>query len=188
MGAYVALFDACVLYPAPLRDLLMRLAGTGLFRARWTEQIHQEWISALVRDQGRSIEKLTRTKELMNAAVMDCLVAGYEPLIETLELPDPNDRHVLAAAIVGGADVIVTMNLKDFPKRALQPFNIEVQHPDDFIVCQIELAAATVYSAVKNQRASLKSPPYTVEAFLQTLAAQQLPQTVERLREYAGLI
>lgn len=155
-GGPHSLFDANVLYPAPLRDLLMHLAGTGLFRARWTEQIHKEWIDALVRN-GFDRNKLVRTKNLMNTAIADCLVNGYEPLIESLHLPDPDDRHVLAAAITCGADVIVTSHLSDFPDQALRIFNVEAQHPDDFVVCQIDLSPATVYAAVKTQRQSLKN-------------------------------
>jgi hypothetical protein len=188
MGAYAALYDANVLYPAPLRDLLMHLAGTGLFRARWTEQIHAEWIAGLVRDQGRDPAKLNRTREMMNKAVPDCLITGYESLIETLHLPDSDDRHVLAAAIVGNVDAIVTMNLRDFPESALRPFHIEAQHPDDFIVCQMDLAPATVCAAVKKQRQMLTRPAYSVEEFLDRLTTQQLPQTVARLREFSDLI
>lgn len=187
MAAYTAVYDACVLYPAPLRDLLMHLALTGLFRARWTYQIHEEWIRSLVA-KGFDRARLERTRQLMNAAVPDCLITGYERLINSLDLPDPNDRHVLAAAIVGGADVIVTSNLDDFPPAALAPFGIEAQHPDDFIVCQMDVAEGDVYSAVKAHRASLKKPAMSVDQFLSTLARQQLPQTIQRLQRVTHLI
>src|SRR5438270_9183993 len=114
MARYSALLDACVLYPAHLRDLLLSMALTDLFRVRWTDRIHEEWIRNLVA-AGHDAEKLARTRRLMNEAVPDCLIEGYESLIETLKLPDPDDRHVLAAAITGGVDVIVTANLKHFP-------------------------------------------------------------------------
>jgi predicted nucleic acid-binding protein len=133
MAMLTALFDACVLHPAPLRDLLMRLAMTQVFRARWTDTIHEEWIRSVLRQRPELAVQLARTRQLMNAHVMDCLVTGYEQLIDTIYLPDPNDRHVLAAAITGGADVLVTMNLKDFPASRLAPFGIEAQHPDVFI-------------------------------------------------------
>jgi hypothetical protein len=187
MPVFTALLDACVLYPAPLRDLLMHLAGTGLFHARWSDDIHEEWIRSLVAD-GRDRGRLERTRALMNGAVPDCLVTGYEKLIPGLVLPDPDDRHVLAAAIVGGADVIVTCNVKDFPADALAPYGIEAQHPDDFVMSQFDLSAPTVCEAVKQQRANLRNPPYSVDEFLATLARQQLPRTVARLREFAGLI
>ena len=104
MPAITALCDACVLYPAPLRDLLMYLAQAGLFRARWTEAIHREWIENLLENEPkRDRARLERTRDLMNEAIPDCLVTDYEELIAALTLPDPDDRHVLAAAIrVGG--------------------------------------------------------------------------------------
>lgn len=150
MATFTALYDACVLYPAPLRDLLMELAGTGLFRARWTDEIHNEWIENLLENEPhRQRAKLERTRDLMNMAILDCLITGYEPLIPALTLPDPDDRHVLAAAIQGRADVIVTYNLKDFPDAALSSHGIEAQHPDDFVSNLISLDAETVYTAVK---------------------------------------
>lgn len=187
MSHYTAIYDACVLYPAPLRDLLLRLAQTGLFRARWTDEIHDEWMDALVRE-GRDYQKLLRTRELMDAAVPDCLIREYQGLIDSLDLPDPDDRHVLAAAIKGAANVIVTFNLRDFPERELSKYQIEAQHPDEFVICQIDLHPVRVYSAVKAQRAALRNPAYTVEQFLSSLERQQLPQTVERLREASDLI
>ncbi len=96
--SFTAIYDACVLYPAPLRDFLMWLALTDLFRARWTEEIHAEWMRNVLNNRSDlTKEQLTRTKNLMNANVRDCLVTDYESLIETLVLPDLDDRHVLAA-------------------------------------------------------------------------------------------
>ena len=100
MAKFTALYDACVLYPAPLRDLLVRLGGSGLFRARWTNQIHDEWICNVLENRADlSRERLERTRDLMNEHIFDSLVTGYEDLIPSLELPDADDRHVLAAAI-----------------------------------------------------------------------------------------
>ncbi|PJF38033.1 MAG: PIN domain-containing protein, partial [Phototrophicales bacterium] len=112
----VALLDANVLYPAPIRDILLQLAVEDVFWGRWTADIHEEWIEALLRNEPhRERVALERTRDLMNQATRDALITGYEALINCLELPDPNDRHVLAAAIVGRCDVIVTQNLQDFP-------------------------------------------------------------------------
>src|SRR4051812_18416187 len=122
MARTVALYDACVLYPFYLRDLLVRLAMTDLIQGRWTDAIHDEWIRNLSANEGIPIEQLTRTRRLMDGAVLDCLVTGYEPRISTLTLPDPDDRHVLAAAIECEADVIVTKNLADFPQTYLNQF------------------------------------------------------------------
>lgn len=131
---FTVLYDASVFYPANLRDLLMELAVTGLFRAKWSEQIHQEWISSLLKKRpDLSKDRLERTQQIVNQAVPDCLVKGYETLIKGLQLPDTDDRHVLAAAIHCNAQIIVTYNLKDFPKEILLPFEIEAQHPDVFL-------------------------------------------------------
>jgi predicted nucleic acid-binding protein len=137
MATFTALYDACVLYPAPVRDLLMRLAMSDLFRARWTDQIHDEWIRhVLANRHDLKREQLERTRTLMNAHVRDCLVIGYEPLIDGPTLPDPEDRHVLAAAVRTGASVIVTFNLDDFPGEVLKPLGVEAQHPDEFITLE----------------------------------------------------
>jgi hypothetical protein len=134
MSSYTALLDANVLYPAPVRDLLLQLAVTDVYKARWTADIHREWIENLLENEPHCDRaKLERTRDLMDSNTRDALVTGYESLIPTLQLPDPNDRHVLAAAIVGRCDVIVTANLKDFPYAVLVPFGIEAQHPDEFL-------------------------------------------------------
>jgi predicted nucleic acid-binding protein len=126
VAAFTALYAACVLYPAPLRDLLMRLALTDLFRARWTNAIHEEWMRSVLNDRpDLSRAQLERTRDLMNAHVRDCLVMDYEDLIEAVVLSDPDDRHVLTAAIRGRADVIVTFNLIDFPVDTLRRYGIE---------------------------------------------------------------
>ncbi len=116
MSQFTAVYDACVLYPAPLRSLLMYLAVTDLYRARWSNDIHEEWMRSVVEDHPDITRaQVERIRDLMNAHVRDCLVTGYESLIPSLTLPDPDDRHVLAAAIRCGADAIVTANLKHFP-------------------------------------------------------------------------
>jgi predicted nucleic acid-binding protein len=126
--AFTALYDACVLYPAPIRDVLMHLALTDLFRARWTDEIHEEWIRSVLRNRpDLSRERLLRTRDPMNAHVRDALITNYQDLIVGLSLPDPNDRHVLAAAIKGRADVIVTYNTRDFPADILAMYEISAQ-------------------------------------------------------------
>lgn len=189
MPIFTALYDSCVLYPAPLRDLLMQLAQTGLFRARWTDAIHREWIDSILENQPhRERARLERTRDLMNAAVEDCLVTEYESLIDSLSLPDPNDRHVLAAAIRGKADVIVTFNLRDFPEEKLRAYELEAKHPDDFVADLIWYDKGAVYQAVKLQRENLKNPPKSAEELLATLEKQRLPQTVALLREVIDLL
>jgi hypothetical protein len=189
VSPFTALYDACVLYPAPLRSLLMYLALTDLFRARWTDAIHEEWMRNVQKDYPDvTREKAERIRDLMNAHVRDCLVTGYEDLIPALALPDPNDRHVLAAAIRAGADVIVTANLADFPADVLNQYGMEAQHPDEFVAHLLELAPAVVCGAAKKQRESLRNPPKTVEEYLHALARQGLAQTVAALRQFADLL
>lgn len=185
---FVVVFDACVLYPAPLRDFLLRLATTGLFAAKWTERIHEEWIGNLLASRPELKEQLARTRQLMDQAIPDCLVAGYEPLISGLTLPDANDRHVLAATIRASAQMIVTFNLKDFPQEFLEPFGIEAIHPDVFVECQLELNQGLVIAAAKRHRAALKKPAKSAAEYLETLAAQGLVVTADRLREFKDLI
>lgn len=189
MSSYTALLDANVLYPAPLRDLLLQLAVTDLFKAKWSADIHREWIEALLRHEpGRDRATLERTRELMDKATRDCLVTGYESLIPALSLPDQKDRHVLAAAIAGRCDVIVTQNLKDFPEAALAPFNIETQHPDEFLYTHLTLAPGLFCGAVRKVRARLVHPPYSVEEYLATLMRQGLVATAGELQSFAELL
>lgn len=189
VSQFTAIFDACVLYPAPLRDLLMHLALMDLFRAKWTEAIHAEWIRSVLKNRpDLTREQLERTRQLMDAHVRDCLVADYEDIIPVLTLPDPDDRHVLAAAICCGADVIVTFNLDDFPPDILRKWGIEAQHPDDFINHLLDLAPHLVCAAAKRQRANLKNPPKSVDDFLAALERQGLAQTVAGLRRFADVL
>jgi hypothetical protein len=186
---FTAIFDACVLYPAPLRDFLMNLAITDLFRARWTDEIHDEWIRNVLRNRpDLTNERLQRTRDLMNSHVRDCLVSGYQDLIPSLTLPDENDRHVLAASIWIGANVIVTYNLSDFPATTLKQHGIKAQHPDEFITHLINLAPSSVCEAARRQRMSLKNPPQSVEGLLATYEGQGLAQTVVELRVYNELL
>ena len=187
---FTVLYDASVFYPAPLRDLLMELATAGLFRAKWSEQIQEEWIQSLLKKRpDLNRERLERTKKIANKAVPDCLVEGYKSLIEGLQLPDVNDRHVLAAAIHCNAQVIVTYNLKDFPKEILQSFEIEAQHPDVFLRYIIDLTPPRFLEAVKAIRGRLNNPPVSAQAYLDRLLNQhELPLTFAFLKQYINLI
>lgn len=131
---FTFLFDACVLYPARLRDLLIELATRGMFRGRWTNQIHDEWIRNLLKNRpDLTKDQLERTRKLMNEGVLDCLIHDYKDLMKSITLRDQQDVHVLAAAIKAHAQIIVTCNIKDFPTEILKKFEIEVQHPDTFL-------------------------------------------------------
>lgn len=189
MSNFVAVYDACVLYPAPLRDLLMHLALSGLFRARWTTRIHEEWMTALLENRPDLVrEQLEWTRDQMDTAVPDCLVTGYEHLESGLDLPDPGDRHVLAAAILCQARTIVSYNLKHFPDEVLAQYGLCAQHPDQFIEHAFDLNPAAVCKAVHDQRASLKHPPKTVEELFDTYLERGLATTVAALTPHADLL
>jgi len=119
--------------------------------------------------------------------VPDCIVGGYDDLIERLELPDENDRHVLAAAIKVGAQAIVTFNVSDFPESRLSPYGIEAKLPDDFVLDSIHLAPGAIAAVVHQQASSLKNPPRTVGELLDTLREQGLVRSVAKLREMLGV-
>ena len=178
-----------MLYPAPLRDILLELASASLFRAKWSEEIHDEWMRNLLAKR-KDLKKrdLNRTKALMNQAVLDCLVEGYEDLIPSLTLPDPDDRHVLAAAIHCGADAIVTFNTKDFPQEIRDKYQIEILHPDDFIHFQFDFNNAAVIVAAQRCRARLKNPPLSVEEYFESLARQRLSKTIAALAPFESVI
>jgi predicted nucleic acid-binding protein len=159
------------------------LALTGLFRAKWSHDVHEEWISNLLKNRpDLTRQKLERTRELMDRVALDALVVGYEKLIPKLTLPDENDRHVLAAAVCGKAQVIVTMNLKDFPAEVLEKYGMEAQHPDEFVLRLLDLAPYAVKEAAETHRKSLKNPPKSIKEFLASLEAQGLPQSAAALR------
>lgn len=167
----------------------MRLALTGLFRARWSNAIHEEWIrNLLTKRTDLNREQLEKTRDLMNAYVLDCIVSGYEHLIPSIKLPDLNDCHVVAAAMHSRADLIVTFNLKDFPNESLQLYKLKAKHPDDFIVNLMGLQPALVLNAVAEHRRSLKKPPKTVNEYLDTLEAQRLTQSVAMMRQWSAVI
>lgn len=183
------LYDACVLYPAPLRDLLMHLAITDMYQAKWTNAIHDEWIRNVLHNRkDLKISQLMRTKDLMNKHVRDCLIDGYEYLIPKLKLPDLNDRHVLAAAIRSSAKIIVTYNLKDFPTSILETYGIVAQHPDKFLNQLIDLSPNTVCEAIKRLRVSLKNPPIDANNYLKVLEKQSLLKSAQKLRSLIALI
>jgi PIN domain len=189
MSSYTALFDASVLYPAVTRDILLQLAVTDLFRAKWTAAIHDEWMRSLRRDRP-SIQPadLERTRTLMDTSVRDCIITGYDTLISSLTLPDPDDRHVLAAAIVGRCDVIVTCNLKDFPESALAHFGINAQHPDEFLANHLNLAPGVFCDAIRKVRRRLRNPPFSAPEYLEVLTNNGLVATASELAQFSTLI
>lgn len=183
---YTVVFDANVLYPAPLRDLLMRLAVTDIFKAKWSNKIHDEWIRNLLKNRpDLTLQQLERTKTLMNSSIKECLVEDYERLESAFNLPDEDDKHVLAAAIKCGAQAIITFNLKDFPQATLSNYNIEAIGPDEFIQRQINLDTGLVCRVLKLHRMSLKAPPKSSLEYLDSLEKSGLVMSVNILRNFA---
>jgi predicted nucleic acid-binding protein len=178
LSRYTVMLDACLLYSAPLRDLLIELAQSDLYRAKWTKRIEQEWLDALIANRpDLTAERLWRTCKAMRDAVEDSDVIGYESLVDGLILPDPNDRHVLAAAIHAKCDAIVTLNLKDFPDDAVAVFDMEILHPD-----------ATVITAARRIRARLANPPVQAADYIGALERYGLPKIASALRPYTAVI
>lgn len=179
----MVIYDANVLYPNALRDLLIRIAQAGLVQAKWTDEILDETFRNLKENRpDLDPAKLDRTRELMNLAVRDCLVTGYEPLVAALHLPDPDDRHVLAAAIKAQAQVIVTDNRHDFPTSVLAQWNVEPKDADVFVLDQIDLSKSIVFGAVQQVADSRRCPPNTVADVLGELARNGLIESVAALR------
>jgi predicted nucleic acid-binding protein len=180
---FAVVYDANVLYPNTLRDLLIRVAQSGIVQAKWTSQILDEMTSALLRNRPDiPPARLARLRDLMNIAVRDSLVTGYEPLIEGLKLPDPGDRHVLAAAIKSGSQVIVTRNLKDFPAADLAQWDIEAKSPDAFVLNQIGIKGRVVAGCIRQVADSRVRPPESIEDVLNQLERDGLVESVSALR------
>ncbi|MCK6575906.1 PIN domain-containing protein [Myxococcota bacterium] len=186
--ASIIVFDACVLHPAPVRDLLLRIAEAGLIQAKFSDDILDEtFASILARRPDLSPERLARTRQMMCDALDDCLVTGYAGLADHIELPDEGDRHVVAAAIRCGAQAIVTTNVRDFPARALRPLELVAIHPDTFVLDLLDRAAEKVMAVVQAQTAALKNPPRARTDVLDMLTQCGLIQTSIELRRLYGL-
>lgn len=187
---YTALLDACVLFPLAMTDALMSLATAGFFAAKWTTKIEEEWIRAIERQRPDLQGKLDVRRDSMREAIPDWEVPepGWSQLVHKLELPDTDDRHVLAAAIAGHADCIVTANLQDFPASVLNGFGLEAIDPDTFIINQWDLDPVNAIAAFKRMRARRKKPESSPADFADALEIGGLPTTAERLRAAAELI
>jgi hypothetical protein len=185
----VAVLDACVLYPAALRDVLLWLAAESVYQPRWTKTIHEEWTRAVLADRpDLTRRQLARTRSLMDQIDPECLVEGYEDLVSSLALPDQDDRHVLAAAITAKASVIVTFNLSDFPRAMLAPYRVRATHPDALLTSLFDQEPAAFVRSLRKHRASLRRPPKTEEEYLQTLERNGLSALARLLAEQDALV
>lgn len=182
---YTALLDANVLYPVAICDALIEVAATGIYAPKWTARIDDEWVRNLAKDKGLSEARFHARRDLMHEACPDweVLEEAWKSLESGINLPDQDDRHVLAAALAGHADCIVTQNLKDFPTSVLKPFGITALHPDEFLLHQLELEPWFVLPAFKAMRSRLKNPLFTPEAFVESMNRNGLVQTAAFLRQ-----
>lgn len=184
-----AVYDANVLFSAPLRDLLLNLATVRIVQPYWSHEILREWSESLLRQRPDLKRKsIMTTRDRMNSRFPQSLIEGYENIADTLQLPDQNDRHVLAVAILAQVPNIVTLNLKHFPSNILKPLNKESLSPDEFVFRISRDKPYGVIMAAKRHRVGLKNPPKTVDEYLATLEKQRLTKTVAFLREHRSEI
>lgn len=171
------MYDACVLYPSPLRDLLIRLAIEEMVIARWSEVILDEVFRNL-RTNRPELDpvRLGITRRRMNEVILDACVSPNEATrSRVVGLPDPDDVHVVATALDAGAGVIVTFNLRDFPRDVLDPLGLVAMHPDAFATELLGADRAKVTGVVQAQAADLRNPPRTIDDVLDALARCGLP-------------
>ena len=169
---------------------MLALARADIFQARWSKTIHGEWQKNLLEAFPDKFDrqKIEDLRNLIDSTVPDCLIHNYEPLISGLILPDKDDRHVLAAAIKSGAQVIVTCNTDDFPKDYLAQFEIEAQHPDTFIMYQKEENTVSVLARLKEARRTYKKPVLTPEEFMGRFRDNEMPRTADWLESAISLL
>lgn len=179
----IAMLDACVLYPATLRNFILRLAEEDAFVPAWSDEIVDEFVRGVLRDRPAvKLESLQRTVALMNDAFPDARVTGYGNLMRSLTLPDADDRHVLAAALKSKATTIVTLNLKDFPAATMAKHGIAAVHPDAFVAGLLNSDPDMVGRAFAAQQQSLKNPPVSVPDLLAKLELQGLNDSMRQFR------
>lgn len=174
MAPYRALLDACVLVPVSLADTLLRIAEKGLYRPLWSDRILAEaqYAIAEIRPGADAAKRFA----VMRQAFSDALVSGWEWREGSISLPDPDDRHVVAAAIHGGAHAIVTANVADFPSAPLRPLGLEAVHPDDFLLDQLDLSPATIVQVISEQAADTRRPPLRRQDLAAILSRAGVPR------------
>lgn len=189
ISTFTAFFDANVFYGARLRSLILSLAQTKLFRARWSDKVHEEWIGNLLKNRpDLQRDSLERTRQSMDAAVLDALVTGYEPLIDAMQLPDPNDRHVLAAAVVCKSSCIVTFNVSDFPSDRLAPYGLHGVHPDDFLLDVESIDPPAFADAVREDLSHYRAPPLELPEYVVALRKAGVPRIAEQISRLAPIL
>lgn len=191
---FTAVIDACVLCSPLKRNLILSLAEAELFRVRWSDEILDETEKSITtmlekKDFLDAAERALQARTIMNQAFIEATVGDYERIGENIgKLPDEGDRHVIAAAIKSKADVIVTENLKDFPKKVLAIYGLEAKSSDEFIADAIDLNTSLAIDAIKRLRQRLKRPEKTPEIFLLDMEKIGLTKSADQLRDSVKLI
>jgi predicted nucleic acid-binding protein len=177
---YSAVLDACVLVPAALNDILLRLAEEpALYRPLWSEQILTEMTRAMRTKLHRTEAEVGWRKSQMCEAFPEAMVNVPSELIKAIEcLPDEDDRHVLAAAVMAGANTIVTQNTKHFPKACLEKFGVLCQTADDFLIHQYHLCPQLLLDKLDDQAAGIGQNRTYVIASLKA-SAREFSKIVE---------
>ncbi len=189
ISKFTAFFDSNVFYGARLRSLVLFLAQTKLFRARWSDAVQDEWIRNLLlqRPDLRPAD-LLKTRRLMDLAVLDAVVSGYEPLIAAMNLPDPDDRHILAAAVMCKASCIVTFNLTDFPPEQLAPYGLHAVHPDEFLLDVESVDPAIFATAVRADLDHYRAPPADLPEYVVALRRAGVPKIAEQIAKLSPIL
>jgi len=182
MSSFIVVLDACVIFPAVLRDTLLRAAEAGLYQLQWTDDILEEVRRNLITNRGLSEESARRLIDIMHSSFPDAAITHHKALIEAMP-NHPKDRHVMAAAVACRAHVIVTRNLRDFPQAVLTPFSIEAQSPDEFLTHLFDLDGRTMIEIIVQQARDLGNPPKTVSEVLDALF-QHTPRFVSLLQKH----
>lgn len=178
----IAVYDACVLYPFQLRNLLVQCAVDRLVDARWSDEIHDEWMRNLLANEPRLTRaRLETTRDLMDRVLPQARVTSYAARIPAISLPDPGDRHVVAAAAEAGASIIVTWNVRDFPAAELRKHGLRKLTPDGFLAELYDIMPDAVAASVENARRNLSISLVSKVAYLEVLQRQGLKRFVSAL-------
>jgi len=177
---FTCVLDTNVIYPIEIRDLLFWFAHFELFTPKWSKHIFDEWEEVMAR-KGISEQEAKRRSNIANQAFPDALVTNYESLIGTVDLPDEKDRHVLAAAIKVNANIIVTNNLKDFPKDCLAAFGLTARSADDFLADIIDLNHERAVEAFRRMVVNRRNPAMDEYRVLENLRKNGLKNTADYL-------
>ncbi len=181
MAVFPVILDSCVLYPMYLRDTLLCAAEAQLYRVQWSQKIIDDALENLVKDGRITPKQKQKLETCIKTAFPEALIEVTERLIPCMDNHE-GDRHVLAAALIAKADVIVTNNLKHFPRYSLEKYNVEAQSPDVFLTSLFDLYPEEMCKVLQNQVKGKKNPPLTVPKLL-TLLEKQTPLFVERCRQ-----